>query len=83
MSEHRVKNRLCLYRRSGEDAQEVLLRAYNNGLISDSEQIDILNTPKTAFNPNTLNDNIQSRNKENQHPVNSSAVVEKRCYWRI
>lgn len=61
----------------GEDAQEVLLRAYNNGLISDSEQIDILNTPKTAFNPNILNDNIQSRNKENQHPVNSSAVVEK------
>lgn len=35
-----------------EDPEKVILQAYNNGLVSDSNKIDRLNLPETALNSN-------------------------------
>lgn len=38
----------------GEEPVNVILRAYNNGIFSDSNKIDRLNSPETAFNEKLL-----------------------------
>lgn len=57
-----------------EDPGKVILKAYNNGIVSDSSKTDRLNSPETAFNPQNTEKYAIT---ETAYTADSSGIVEK------
>jgi len=57
-----------------EDPGKVILKAYNNGIVSDSNKTDRLNSPETAFNPQNT---AKYATVKKDYAVSSPDIVEK------